>query len=350
MIPRTGRWIIPVLETDEAVLIQDTVDIIDHLERELLPGRSAYPDSPRQLAVAHMLELFGGEGLLRPAMHYRWNFNDSNIPFLFEDFTRALAPTGADEETRRAVFAYASGRMRKVTRGCGVDAETIPEVERSYAQFLALFDTHLESSPYLLGGRPTIADFGFTGPLYAHLARDPYPSLLMKQRAHRVWRWVERMNAPVFDAGEYGDCSQELFADNGIPETLQHLLAYIGEEYAAEAIALVAAIDEWLANHAETQAGDIVGGRPDRRAIAITTFEWRGHQISIRVIPYRLYLLQRLQGAFAGAAPGAQADIRALFAAAGLEPLLDIRPRRRLARRENLDVWGEAQEPVLAAG
>ena len=46
VIPRTGRWIIPVLETDEAVLIQDTVDIIDHLERELLPGRSAYPDSP----------------------------------------------------------------------------------------------------------------------------------------------------------------------------------------------------------------------------------------------------------------------------------------------------------------
>ena len=154
--------------------------------------------------------------------------------------------------------------MRKVTRGCGVNAETIPEVERSYAQFLALFDTHLESSPYLLGGRPTIADFGFTGPLYAHLARDPDPSLLMKQRAHRVWRWVERMNAPVFDAGEYGDRSQELFADDGIPETLQHLLAYIGEEYAAEAIALVAAIDEWLANHAETQAGDIVGGRPHR--------------------------------------------------------------------------------------
>jgi hypothetical protein len=38
------------------------------------------------------------------------------------------------------------------------------------------------------------------GPLYAHLARDPYPSVLMKQQAQRVWRWVERMNAPVLDA------------------------------------------------------------------------------------------------------------------------------------------------------
>ena len=32
--------------------------------------------------------------------------------------------------------------------------------------------------PYLLGGRPSIADFGFMAPLFAHLGRDPVPAAL----------------------------------------------------------------------------------------------------------------------------------------------------------------------------
>ena len=34
VVPAIGRWIIPVLQTPDGTLVQDTVDIIDHLERE----------------------------------------------------------------------------------------------------------------------------------------------------------------------------------------------------------------------------------------------------------------------------------------------------------------------------
>ena len=224
----------------------------------------------------------------------------------------------------------------------------MPEIETSYEEFLDLFDAHLAGSPYLLGGKPTIADYGFMGPLYAHLARDPYPSLLMKQRAQRVWRWVERMNAPVLDASEYGDCSQELFADGAVPDSLVALLGYIGTEYVGEAVAQVAAVDAWLADNPETAEGDVVLGKPKRRISGTTTFDWRGRPMTVGVVPYRVFLVKRVQDAFAAAGADEQATVRSLFAGAGLDPLLDIRPRRWVLRADNREVWGPAQEPVLA--
>jgi glutathione S-transferase len=344
--PVIGRWIIPVLQTPDGTIVQDTVDIIDHLDATVPPHRSAYPVTAVQRTVAHLLELFGGEGLLRPAMHFRWDFDEVNVPFLAKDFSAALA-VGADDATRDAVFAFASERMRGATDAFGVTEALVPDIERSYEEFLALFDAHLARSPYLLGGRPTIADFGFFGPLYAHLARDPYPSVLMKQRAQRVWRWVERMHAPVLDASEYGDCSEELFADDAVPDTLRALLSYIGDEYLDEAVAQVAAVDAWLDGHPEVADGDVVLGKPKRRFSGTTTFAWRGRDMTVAVVPYRLFLIKRVQDAYRAAAPEQQVTIRALFAAAGLDPLLDVRPRRWVVRSDNREVWGPAQEPVL---
>jgi glutathione S-transferase len=326
--------------------VQDTVDIIDHLDADVPPDRSAYPATAVHRTVAHLLELFGGEGLLRPAMHYRWDFDDVNVPFLARDFSSVLA-IGADDPTRDAVFAFASERMRSATGSFGVAEELVPEIERSYEEFLALFDAHLAGSPYFLGGRPTIADYGFMGPLYAHLARDPYPSVLMKQRAQRVWRWVERMNAPVQDASEYGDVGPDLFDDDAVPDTLRALLAYIGEEYLDEAVAQVVSVDAWLADHPEVSDGEVVLGKPKRRISGTTTFLWRGRPMTVAVVPYRIFLIKRIQDAFAAAAPGEQAVIRGVFDDAGLDLLLDIRPRRWVVRADNREVWGAAQEPVL---
>lgn len=344
--PVIGRWIIPVLQCPDGTIVQDTVDIIGHLDATVPADRSAFPGTPVLRAVAHLLELFGGEGLLRPAMHYRWDFDDVNIPFLARDFSAALA-VGADDATREATFAFASERMRAATSSFGVTEELIPEIERSYEEFLDLFDAHLATSPYLLGGRPTIADYGFMGPMYAHLARDPYPSVLMKQRAQRVWRWTERMNAPVLDASEFGDCPTDLVPDDEIPPTLAALLAYIGREFVDEALAQVAAVDSYLAEHPEVTDGEVVLGSPKRRLSGTTTYRWRGRPMTVSVVPYRIFMVKRLQDAYGAASPDQRAATRSLFEAAGLAPLLDVRPRRWVGRAGNREVWGPLQEPVL---
>ena len=54
------------------------------------PERSAKPPAGVQNIVTRVLEMFGSEGLMRPALHYRWNFDAVNMPFVGEDFGRGL--------------------------------------------------------------------------------------------------------------------------------------------------------------------------------------------------------------------------------------------------------------------
>lgn len=347
VVPRIGRVIVPVLECPDGELVQDTADIIDHFEAGVDPALSIYPATPIQLVVARTLEMFGGEGLMRPAMHYRWSFDEENLEFVRGEFIRGLAP-GADPEVAEQVFAWASGAFRQATVDVGATAETIPEIERSYEEFLDLFSAHLETTPYLLGGRPTIADFGFIAPLHAHLSRDPYPSVLMKQRAPLVWRWVERMTSPAIDAGEYPGCVEELFPEDEIPATLKALLRYAGEDYLPEVKASVGFLDGWLEANGDVSEGDVIPYTLEDRWLGRVTFGWRGNELTVGVLPYRLLPLQRIQHAFGVASPPDQARVRELFSELGLEALLDLRPRRRVERRDNREVWGASQEPSLA--
>jgi hypothetical protein len=155
------------------------------------------------------------------------------------------------------------------------------------------------------------------------------------------------MNAPSQDAGEYGDVPGALFADDAVPATLRALLAYIGDEYVSEALAQVAAVDGWLDGHPDAAEGEVVLGKPNRRYSGTTSFSWRGHPMTVAVVPYRLFLIKRLQDAVAAADPAGQAAVREVFAEAGLDRLLDVRPRRWVQRADNHEVWGPLQEPVL---
>ena len=333
IVPKIGRWIIPVLEGEDGEIVQDGSDIITHFESRETTRHPAFPATPLHALIGQIFELFGGEGLLRPAMHFRWNFDDINRDFLAEDFPAALAPTGASAEERATVFAMASRRMRKAMAIFGVSPETIPAVEASYAHFLHLFNEHLAASPYLLGGRPTIGDYGLVAPLYAHLARDPYPSQIMKRTAFRVWRWVERMNATDQDAGEYGDCSETLFANDAVPESLKALLHFIAEDYLPEVRAYVAFANEWLAQRPDLEAGASGLDRTQDRSIGEVAFSWRGHDVRVAVMAYRLYLLQKVQDVFDAASPDSRVAMEALLSETHCLPLLHLRTSRRVERR-----------------
>lgn len=343
IVPRIGRWIIPVVETPSGELWQDGSEIIDRFERLGGVRWPAVPEDPGLATLARLFELFGGEGLLRPAMHYRWNFDAVNQPFIARDFAAGLAPPGASEAEGRAIFDFAAQRMRKAMASFGVSDASIPAIEAAYEGFLDLFEAHLAVSPYLLGGRPTVGDYGLIGPLYAHLGRDPRPADLMKRRAHRVWRWVERMNASALDAGEYADRSPDLFAVDALPPTLEALMAFIARDYLPEVRAMVAQANAWLAERPDLPAGTNGLARPGDRAIGMTRFDWRGIPVAVAVMPYRIWLLQKVQAALPPEGP-ARARVEALFARTGLSELLSLRTTRPVERRDQVEVWGE---PVL---
>ena len=341
IVPRIRRWIIPVIEHNDGTLVQDGSDIIAHFEAKGPTRYPAYPKTPRHALIGQIFELFGGEGLLRPAMHYRWNFDEVNRDFLSVDFPLSLAPAGAPPELKAGIFDMASSRMRGAMASFGVSPETIPTVEAAYAEFLQLFEAHLDASPYLLGGRPTIGDYGLIAPLYAHLGRDPYPATIMKRTAYRVWRWTERMNFPAQDAGEYGRQPEELFPADAVPATLKALLRFIAEDYLPEVRAYVAFANAWLAERPDLAPGTSGFDRPQERRMGEVEFVWRGHSIRVGVLPYRLYLLQKLQDVANQASPADRADMQALLEETGLSDLLTLHTSRRIERVNHLEVWGD---------
>jgi len=333
--PKVNRWIIPVVETPEEELIQDGTVILDHFESSGASRKSIYPKTPVMRAVAYLFELFGGEGLLRPAMHYRWNFDDVNLPFLRDTF-RDVLPDGLGPEDEAAAFEYASGRMRKAAVAVGVTPEVFDTIADSYADFLGRFNAHLQQSPFLLGGYATIGDFGLFGPLYPHLGRDPMPLHLMQTTAPRVFRWTERINMPeTFTDEEVEKAGDKLFSDDDIPDTLKSLMQFIADEYLGEITAHVEFANGWLAERENTDPSQ----RGLGRGIGMASFDWRGHEIATAVMPYRFFLLQRLTDWVDGLNDKDRMAVGALFAETGLASILDLQTTRRVERKNHLEGW-----------
>ena len=334
--PTMQRFIMPVIETPEGDIIQDGTDILEYLEEQGLGREPLFPEDPVTKAISLLFQLFGNEGLLRPAMHYRWNFDEDNLAFLKVSF-RDVMPVAMGAKANDAGFDHASGRMRKATKAFGVFDKTIPLIEESYAEFLRLYDAHLSGSFFFLGDRPTIGDYGLFNPLYAHLARDPKPAFLMKTTAPLVWNWVERMNRPeATEEHTLIEPREGLYSGEELPETLVALMRYVGEEYEAEFSAHVDFAENWLA---EQGANPEKVKAPLGRGIGFAEFKWRGEEMSSVVMPYRFYLAQKLWHHFDACSEASQKAIRDLFAQTGLETFLDKRPSRRVLRKDYHEVW-----------
>ena len=335
--PHAGGQSIPVLETADGVIIRDSTAIIDFFDMQA--GRIEAPLGPRCRFVERLFDVIGAEGLLRPAMHYRWNYPQENSTFLAFHF-QTMVPAGMDAV---ALAAKTMERMQNAGRAFGAVPATFALVEELYLEFLFLLDEHLRDSPYLLGYQPTIADYGLMAPLYAHLGRDPKPLAIMQQRAVHVFRWVERMNRPEPDMGEFPALSAEQLCDrrlaDEVPETLIKVLQHMARDLVPETLAACQVINEWL----ETE--NPPAQRGIERGLGMCEFAINATPIKALAQPYRFYLLARAQQIYDQSSAVVQVDIRALTDRCGLTPLLTARLSRAIGRANNQEVWLAANVP-----
>ena len=339
--PQVKRGIVPVLEHADGQLVQDTVDIIDHFENHNLGKFSVYPCEPKQRLAALILDLFGSEGLFKVAMHYRWNYLDVNEDFIRYEFGDHAVP-GAKPDMVAHVAEKVMGPMQAYLPLLGINSDTIPAIEAQYLELLSLLNAHFSEHPYLLGGLPSVADYGFFAPLYAHLSRDPHPGMLMKQSAQRVYRWTERMNAANADTHEYGNYEAAYFPDDEIPSSLHAILALIGRDYMPEIRQTLSSIDTWLAQNPQVEAGSCVTAKPRIKSLMPMDYSFRGVTMTGMVMPYRLYMLQRITDTFAELPADVQKELTEFFDSLGLAELLTMKAQRRVERAGHIEVWGES--------
>jgi hypothetical protein len=197
-------------------------------------------------------------------MHYRWAYNED---WILAEFGRTAAPEASIEEQKR-IGRTVGERFRSFVPRIGVSEETQSGIEAHYEGFLADFSAHLRGQPFLLGSRPSLGDFAFYGPLYAHLYRDPESGVTMKRLAPLVAEWVERMGAARAGSGD-------VLAGDEVPSTLHPILKRQMSEQLPVLIDAAAALSEWAADQSSgarvpRQLGQhefTIGGRQGERAI-----------------------------------------------------------------------------------
>ncbi|MEM9176576.1 MAG: glutathione S-transferase family protein, partial [Myxococcota bacterium] len=267
LTPRSGSGAVPQLQAPDGTWIQDSSDILDfceraHPESPIVPG----PDRPKQRLASYLIELLADEWIVVPAFWQRWFFSEdgrepNHRAFNEQQWGAVMAPD-ANGTTRRQAgagffeAAFGISHSRDAPKGVyaglvhlGCDARTEHAWQASQHRILALLEAHFDAHDYVLGGRPSLADFGLLGPLYAHLYRDAMPGLALRTHFPLVAEWVERtngegaLNARTFGQKLYSlDAAGELvarpatsdgaawLADDVIPPTLEPLIGVFFEE------------------------------------------------------------------------------------------------------------------------
>ncbi|MBT0586087.1 glutathione S-transferase N-terminal domain-containing protein [Alteromonas oceanisediminis] len=315
--PNTGLRMIPVVKTPQGEYWQDTTDIIDKFEAQFAQN-SVYPVTPKQHFVALLLELYGDEWLLLPAMHYRWHYKRRHLGFILREFGACATPHWPRllQPVSGLLPAFFFGRLYKPV--LGISKRNWRAIETWYEAFLECFNTHLIQHQYVLGGRPSIADYGFIGPLYAHLYRDPYSGELMKQRAPHVVAWVERMMRGDQPVGAF-------LANDKIPDTLVPMLKHMHDTQLPVLHETVKRVQQRLLDKP---------GERLPRFLGKMRYSFDGVEETRYVNTYAQWMLQRCTQYFDSLSSEAQHDVQAWFSSRNLSGLTEIKVHQPVERRQ----------------
>ena len=323
ILPRVGWPVVPVLVHEDGsangVVVQDTTEIIDYIEaRE--PGPSVYPDGPVQKLAALILELFGDEWLVIPAMHYRWAYNREFAQAEFGATSYPDLPVAEQFAAVQKSVDFFSGTLPVL----GINPESAPAVEAAFVAFLAAFEAHLATHDFLLGTRPSIADYGFLGPLYAHLLRDPASGAIMQRLAPRVVDWARRTHAPQHAL------TGEFLEHDELPPTLLPLLEMFAAQQLPVLLDTAQALAEWSEANPDTVELPRIFGFNKARI---------GHGDNVvetdrAIFPYPLWMLQRVTDHLASLDGDARLRCEEMLRSIGAAKLIDFALPVRL-KREN---------------
>ena len=187
---RTGTAQMPAVLLPDGRWMTDTTPMIAWFETQV-PEPAVLPGDPLQAFASRLLEDYADEWLWRPALHYRWSHRGDALLLSRRIVDELLPRVPVPGWLKR--LAIRSRQTRRYLRGDGVTAATRPHVESVYLRTLDQLEAILASRSFLLGARPSLADFGFFASMFRHFALDPTPAALMLARAPAVYAWVARL-------------------------------------------------------------------------------------------------------------------------------------------------------------
>jgi glutathione S-transferase len=201
LVPKTGRHLIPGLIKPDGSGLGDSTRIA-HYADELRPDPPLFPGMPVLDFIVHLLEDYFDEWLTKVMFCLRWTFPaDGERAVAF--FAQSMATPEMPGEKLRDVIP---GRLRKQMHFLIGGEHNAPFFEKEFHRIYAALDPHFAAHAYLLGPRPTLADFALWGQSRQMLG-DPTPGGWMRRDYPRAAAWIDRFTAGSYrtDAHAAGD-------------------------------------------------------------------------------------------------------------------------------------------------
>ena len=197
-------------EDNKLVATTDSTPIIRRLEKDF-PERQTIPEDKALGFINYILEDFADEYLTKFMFHYRWHYEDDAdkagtiLPLI--EFSQTLS-----EEELAQFKNFITQRQSERLWVVGSSEATAELIESSFKEFMKVLNDHLADSSFLLGSKPSSADFGFYGQIVQLIKFDPTPRAICHEIAPRVVAWVEIMDdlsgldADKLTLVEFGRC------------------------------------------------------------------------------------------------------------------------------------------------
>jgi glutathione S-transferase len=274
--------------------VVDSTPLIRRFE-SAFQGRETIPANPALTFLNYLIEDYADEWLTKAMFHYRWHYQ-ADI-----DQAAAILPRWRglqmSDEALSKTSQYIADRQISRLYVVGSNAVTAPVIEASYRRFLGIFDRLLQRQAFVLGNRPSSADFAIYAQL-TQLARfDPTPMAICLKEAPRVFAWTD----VVDDLSGQTAQDEDWLSLGAVAENLAELLTEIGRVYTPALLANARALAS-----GEKQMKTIIDDKPWEQP----TFAYQGR------------CLQWIREEYQSLGPLDQQNIDQVLAGTGVEPLL----------------------------
>lgn len=228
----------------------DSSPLIQRLEKAR-QERTSLPSRPALRFLSALLEDYADEFMTKMMFHYRWAYEDSYLlsaPLI----VTWLFPQSSRAELKQDTQAFINRQLERRSV-VGSNPMTAPLIENAYKRLIPILDAMIERHGFLLGQRPSPADFAFFGQLTQLLKVDPVPARIGQALSLRVAAWLDLVD----DLSGLPLLEDAWLNPGEDVEQLRELLVEIGRTYAPLLLANAKAI---MAGHSELSA-DIEGQR-----------------------------------------------------------------------------------------
>lgn len=211
-------------ENGSLVPATDSTPILRRLEQEY-SNRSVIPADPAIGFINDLIEDYADEWLTKSMFHFRWAHEEDaeNAAPILVYWGMVTAPKEVADQFAETFSKRQIERLYVV----GSNEVTAKTIETSYQRLLEILDVLIQKRGYVLGSRPSSADFALFGQLTQLTIVEPTSAKITNQTSKRVRAWVDLMD----DLSGVNPSDEDWIKNEDAKVDLLPLLSEIGRTY-----------------------------------------------------------------------------------------------------------------------